>query len=73
MKKISVTGATAGFGKAISEKLISEGHIVIGCGRRTERLETMRNELVIPTFIHSSLIFNQKKPLLKPLIAYRLN
>ena len=46
MKKIFfVTGATAGFGKAISEKLISEGHIVIGCGRRTERLETMRNEL----------------------------
>lgn len=46
MQKIFfVTGATAGFGKAISEKLISEGHIVIGCGRRAERLEAMRNEL----------------------------
>ena len=46
MKKIFfVTGATAGFGKATSEKLISEGHVVIGCGRRAERLEAMRNEL----------------------------
>ena len=45
MQKIFfVTGATAGFGKAISEKLLSEGHIVIGCGRRTERLEAMRAE-----------------------------
>lgn len=46
MKKIFfVTGATAGFGKATSEKLISEGHVVVGCGRRAERLEAMRNEL----------------------------
>ncbi|MDO5666877.1 MAG: SDR family oxidoreductase [Alcaligenaceae bacterium] len=46
MKKIFfVTGATAGFGKSISEKLIAEGHTVIGCGRRAERLEAMRETL----------------------------
>lgn len=46
MKKIFfVTGATSGFGKAISEKLIAEGHTVIGCGRRAERLESMRETL----------------------------
>lgn len=40
-----VTGATAGFGKSISEKLIAEGHTVIGCGRRAERLQSMRDTL----------------------------
>ena len=46
MQKIFlITGATSGFGKAISEKLIGEGHVVIGCGRRAERLDAMRNEL----------------------------
>lgn len=46
MKKIVfVTGATSGFGKAISQKLIAEGHIVIACGRRAARLEAMRAEL----------------------------
>ncbi|WP_432786156.1 NADP-dependent 3-hydroxy acid dehydrogenase YdfG [Oligella sp. MSHR50489EDL] len=46
MKKIVfVTGATSGFGKAISQKLIAEGHIVIACGRRAARLEAMRNKL----------------------------
>lgn len=46
MKKIFfVTGATSGFGKAISQKLIAEGHTVIACGRRADRLEAMRAEL----------------------------
>lgn len=44
-KTFFVTGATSGFGKSISEKLISEGHIVIGCGRRSERLNNMRQQL----------------------------
>ena len=45
MQKIFlVTGATDGLGKAITEKLLKEGNIVIGCGRRIERLEAIRNE-----------------------------
>ncbi|RIY34546.1 NADP-dependent 3-hydroxy acid dehydrogenase [Psittacicella hinzii] len=35
---IFVTGATAGFGKAISLRLLKEGHKVIGTGRRLEKL-----------------------------------
>ena len=31
---ILVTGATAGFGKAIAKLLVSQGHTVIGVGRR---------------------------------------
>lgn len=42
---IFVTGATAGFGKAISERLIHEGHRVIASGRRKERLESLHHQL----------------------------
>lgn len=44
-KLFFVTGATAGFGKAISQVLIDKGHRVIGCGRRLERLSQMQEEL----------------------------
>lgn len=40
-----VTGATAGFGQAITRRLIHEGWRVIASGRRTERLEALREEL----------------------------
>ncbi|EHD21466.1 MULTISPECIES: bifunctional NADP-dependent 3-hydroxy acid dehydrogenase/3-hydroxypropionate dehydrogenase YdfG [Brenneria] len=42
---IFVTGATAGFGEAITRKFIQEGHKVIACGRRQERLDALKNEL----------------------------
>lgn len=42
---ILVTGATAGFGKAISRKLVAEGHKVIGNGRRLEKLQELQAEL----------------------------
>ncbi|MFC6276776.1 SDR family NAD(P)-dependent oxidoreductase [Psittacicella hinzii] len=35
---VLVTGATAGFGKAIALRLLKEGHRVIGTGRRPEKL-----------------------------------
>lgn len=40
-----VTGASSGFGEAISRLLVSAGHRVIGTGRRAERLATLANEL----------------------------
>ncbi|MFA5662702.1 SDR family NAD(P)-dependent oxidoreductase [Castellaniella sp.] len=40
-----VTGASAGFGAAISEGLIAQGHVVIGAARRLERLEQLRAKL----------------------------
>ncbi|MCP3139815.1 SDR family NAD(P)-dependent oxidoreductase [Pyxidicoccus xibeiensis] len=41
---VLVTGATAGFGLAITRRFIQEGARVIATGRRTERLEAMRAE-----------------------------
>ncbi|WP_025886405.1 SDR family NAD(P)-dependent oxidoreductase [Asaia prunellae] len=45
MAVILVTGATAGFGRAIAVRLVREGHQVIGTGRRKERLDELRDEL----------------------------
>ncbi|MGI4860987.1 MAG: SDR family NAD(P)-dependent oxidoreductase [Janthinobacterium lividum] len=42
---ILVTGATAGFGQAISRRLIADGHTVIATGRRLERLQELAAEL----------------------------
>ena len=42
---VLVTGATAGFGDAISRRFVRDGHRVIAAGRRTERLEALRREL----------------------------
>ncbi|RIY33576.1 NADP-dependent 3-hydroxy acid dehydrogenase [Psittacicella melopsittaci] len=38
---ILVTGATAGFGKAIALRLLAQGHQVIGTGRRLEKLQEL--------------------------------
>ena len=42
-----VTGASAGMGKAISEKYLQAGMKVIGTGRRKEKLESSVKELPI--------------------------
>lgn len=42
---IFVTGATSGFGEAITRKFVHEGHQVIATGRRIERLEKLKQEL----------------------------
>lgn len=43
--RVVVSGVTAGIGRAISARLVREGHTVIGIGRRDERLTAMRSEL----------------------------
>jgi 3-hydroxy acid dehydrogenase/malonic semialdehyde reductase len=40
-----VTGASAGFGRAITQRLVRDGHRVIAAGRRTDRLEALAAEL----------------------------
>ncbi|GAB6966648.1 SDR family oxidoreductase [Komagataeibacter kakiaceti JCM 25156] len=40
-----VTGATAGFGKAIAERLVHDGYRVIATGRRQERLDALAGRL----------------------------
>lgn len=45
-KTILVTGATAGFGKAIAERFAKNGYNVIITGRRKERLDKLEKELL---------------------------
>ncbi len=42
---VLVTGATAGFGEAITRRFIKDGHRVIATGRRAERLQSLKAEL----------------------------
>ncbi|WP_163992059.1 SDR family NAD(P)-dependent oxidoreductase [Pyxidicoccus caerfyrddinensis] len=42
---VFITGATSGFGLAITRRFLQDGARVIAIGRRTERLEAMRAEL----------------------------
>ena len=42
---VFVTGATAGFGAAITRKFVAEGHRVVAAGRRTDRLDELAKEL----------------------------
>ena len=42
---VLVTGATSGFGRAIAERLVRDGHRVIAAGRRRERLEELKSAL----------------------------
>ncbi|MDP2309952.1 MAG: SDR family oxidoreductase [Pseudomonadota bacterium] len=40
-----VTGATSGFGEAITRRFVAEGWRVVACGRRVDRLHALRAEL----------------------------
>ena len=40
---IVITGATKGLGRALTEKYIQLGHMVIGCGRSVNSIESMSN------------------------------
>jgi 3-hydroxy acid dehydrogenase/malonic semialdehyde reductase len=42
---VFVTGATAGFGEAIAERFIADGHHVVATGRRLEKLQALRERL----------------------------
>lgn len=45
-KTVLITGATSGFGKAFAAKFAANGYRLIITGRREDRLEAIRNELV---------------------------
>lgn len=42
---VLITGASAGFGKALAERLVANGHRVIGCARRIDKLNALAETL----------------------------
>ena len=42
---VLITGASAGFGKALAERLVANGHHVIGCARRIDKLNALADAL----------------------------
>ncbi|MGE6795861.1 SDR family NAD(P)-dependent oxidoreductase [Psychrobacter okhotskensis] len=42
---VLITGASAGFGKALAERLVANGHQVIGCARRLDKLNNLAETL----------------------------
>jgi len=42
---VLITGASAGFGKALAERLVANGHCVIGCARRLDKLNALAETL----------------------------
>jgi NAD(P)-dependent dehydrogenase (short-subunit alcohol dehydrogenase family) len=46
--RIVLTGATRGLGLALTEGFIEAGHIVIGCGRQTERVRRLAQRFGSP-------------------------
>jgi NAD(P)-dependent dehydrogenase (short-subunit alcohol dehydrogenase family) len=47
-KRIIITGATRGLGRALVEKFCALGHTVIGCGRNQDIIEEMREHFGKP-------------------------
>jgi len=47
-KIIVVTGATRGLGRALVEKFVPLGHTIIGCGRSSDHIQTLRSSFAKP-------------------------
>jgi NAD(P)-dependent dehydrogenase (short-subunit alcohol dehydrogenase family) len=43
-KRVVITGATRGLGRALVAEFIRQGHIIAGCGRTTKRIHELRVE-----------------------------
>jgi len=45
---VLITGVTKGLGEAMAAKFVSLGHRVVGCGRQTTAIESMRGRHAVP-------------------------
>jgi len=52
MKIALITGATSGIGKSTAIRFAVEGFNLILCGRRSDRLEQLKDELAVETSVH---------------------
>jgi NAD(P)-dependent dehydrogenase (short-subunit alcohol dehydrogenase family) len=58
-KKIVLTGATRGLGRALTEVFAGLGHTVCGCGRSADGIEALRRSFGAP---HQFAVVDVKKP-----------
>ena len=61
MKTALITGATSGIGKEFALQLAKRGYRLIVTGRRTERLEELKNQLEVPVEIISVDLSKKKE------------
>ncbi|HEX8199766.1 MAG TPA: oxidoreductase, partial [Isosphaeraceae bacterium] len=47
-RRIVLTGATRGLGRAQVEGFVSAGHVVLGCGRSAGEIERLRADFGVP-------------------------
>lgn len=47
-KRIVITGASRGLGRAMTERFIDAGHVVVGCGRDGERVAQLQQRWTSP-------------------------
>ncbi|MBO6559020.1 MAG: SDR family NAD(P)-dependent oxidoreductase [Nisaea sp.] len=66
-KTVFITGATSGFGEATARRFAAEGWQTIISGRRTDRLEKLKNEL--PTPCHAITLDVQDKAAVDAAVA----